>query len=168
MLSPVVIRSSNNISQIKRELRKIGRSEIKVGVMEGGEVGMIAAVHEFGTTIQVTDKMRGWFAANGYPLKKDTTEIIIPERSFIRAGFDANINRTANKIEQFLPLVIQNNISADEFLNAIGLDLASHIRDFTNELSSPPNSKMTKDRKGSSNPLIDSGRLRDAIKHKVE
>lgn len=136
--------------------------------MQEDDVGMIAAVHEFGATIPVTDKMRGWFGANGYPLKKETTEIIIPERSFIRGGFDANINKTAEKLENLLPLVIQNGLSADAFLNAIGLDLASHIRDYMNELSSPSNSGMTKEMKGSSNPLIDTGRLRDAIQHKVE
>lgn len=164
----VKVRTKNNIPRLTNALRKIGRSEIKVGVLDTGDIGMIAAVHEFGTKIAVTDKMRGWFAANGFPLKKDTQYIIIPERSFIRGGYDKYINKTADKIEALLPHVISLALDSNAFLDAIGMDLASHLKKYMNELDNPPNSDMTVQRKSSSNPLIDSGRLRSAIKHEVE
>ena len=45
----------------------------------------IAAVHEYGCTIRVTDKMRGYLHSQGLHLKKTTQFIRIPERSFLRA-----------------------------------------------------------------------------------
>lgn len=164
----VTIRTTNNIPRVTQALRDVARKEIKVGVFDSGELGMIAAVHEFGTQIEVTPKMRGWFGANGYPLKASTTHINIPERSFIRGGFDEHIGKTIDKIETMLPHVMALAMDSDMFLDAIGMDLASHIKKYMNELDSPPNADMTVQRKGSSNPLISSGRLRNSIKHKIE
>lgn len=164
----VTVKSTNNIPRISKALREIGRKEIQVGVFDKGEIGMIAAVHEYGIEIDVTEKMRGWFAYNGFPLKATTTKIVIPERSFIRAGYDANIDKIADKIEVLLPEVIALMIDSNAFLDAIGEDFASHLKKFTNELDSPPNSDMTIERKKSSNPLIHSGHMRDAITHRIE
>jgi len=55
----------------------------------------IAAVHEYGQTIVVTRKMRGYFrylAAKGVikaPLKKSTRVLIIPQRSYLNDAMDA-------------------------------------------------------------------------------
>lgn len=95
-------------------------------------------------------------------------QVVIPERAFIRGGFDENIDRIAKKIKQMLPDVLNADINVDVFLNAIGQDFATHIKKYMNELDSPPNATLTESNKGSSNPLIDTGRLRDSITHKVE
>ncbi|MFS0878019.1 hypothetical protein [Solibacillus isronensis] len=164
----ITIRSTNNIPKVKKALKEVSKKEIKVGIFDQGELGMIAAVHEFGAEIPVTPKMRGWFSANGYPLKASTTTIVIPERSFIRAGFDEYHTKIADKIEVMLPQVLMLAISSNTFLDAIGVEFASLLKKYTNELSDPPNSEMTIERKKSSNPLIDSGRMRNAITYKVE
>lgn len=44
----------------------------------------LGAVHEFGATINVTPKMRAYLHHIGIHLKKETTSIIIPTRSFLR------------------------------------------------------------------------------------
>lgn len=44
----------------------------------------LGAIHEFGATINVTEKMRGYLHKIGIHLKKDTTSIVIPTRSFLR------------------------------------------------------------------------------------
>ena len=54
-----------------------------IGVKKGSEVS-IAAVHEFGCTIQVTPKMRAYFHYNGLHLKATTQFINIPPRPFLR------------------------------------------------------------------------------------
>lgn len=77
--------------KIIENLRKAlsGDSYVKVGVLgSGGSEGSqvyIAGVHEFGGHPRVTDKMRGYFrAVFGASIKKTTTHITIPQRSFIR------------------------------------------------------------------------------------
>ena len=88
-----------------------------IGVKKGtkgkkGDIVNIAAVHEFGCTIKVTDKMRRAFAAKfpGTGIRKETQYIHIPERSFLRAALKdpefrkevGDIYLTAIK-EAFLP-----------------------------------------------------------------
>jgi hypothetical protein len=54
----------------------------------GAELLMIAKVQEFGITIDVTPKMRGYLAATGLHLRADTTSIVIPPRPFISTALD--------------------------------------------------------------------------------
>lgn len=166
----VTIRSTNNTNRVLRSLRQIDRSNIKIGMVGpvDSELVMIASVHEFGTEIQVTDKMRAWFAANGYPLKASTTKIVIPERSFLRSGYDENVDEIASKLERLIPDVLQNRVSPSAFMDAIGLEFAGLIQQKLRNLRDPADSSMTTERKGSSNPLIDTGRLVGAIKHEVD
>ena len=44
----------------------------------------LGAVHEFGCTINVTEKMRAYLHHIGIHLRKDTTSVVIPTRSFLR------------------------------------------------------------------------------------
>lgn len=94
--------------------------------------------------------------------------ITIPERSYLRTGFDENVDNIAAKIEDFLDDVLNFNLDPDVFLDAIGTEFAGLIQLKMRRLSSPPNSNITKNVKGSSNPLQDTGRLIGAIRHEVE
>lgn len=47
----------------------------------------LGAIHEFGATINVTDKMRAYLHHIGIHLKPETTTITIPARSFLRDTF---------------------------------------------------------------------------------
>lgn len=67
----------------------ISPEEVLVGVNrtvqgKNGPVN-IAAIHEYGCTIQVTPKMRGYLHSQGLHLKASTNFIRIPERSFLRS-----------------------------------------------------------------------------------
>lgn len=205
----VTIRSTNNIPRLKQVLRKLGRSEIKVGVFGqdnyeyGNDADMltIAYVHEFGTTIrpreakfltiplvpEAKNKRAGDFPdlqpiglddgsgvlarVNGddiQPIFALVKSVTIPERSFIRTGFDQNVGKITDKIENLLSDVLEFNIDPDIFLDAIGTEFAGLIQRHMRRISSPPNAASTKAVKGSSNPLHDTGRLIGAIRHEVE
>lgn len=164
------IRDQNNIPRLQAQLRKLTNRKVRVGIFgdEDSEMVMIGNVHEYGCEIPVTPKMRAWFAAQGYPLKKTTTVIKIPERSFIRSGYDENEDALFNKIEDLFQNVLDFSINADIFADMVGLELESKIKDKMRNISNPANSQMTVDRKGSDNPLVDSGRLFGSITHKLE
>ncbi|WPZ17794.1 hypothetical protein UM396_14510 [Geobacillus subterraneus] len=166
----VVIKDTNNIDKVMRNLKQLGGKQIKVGLFgsDSSELVMIGAVHEYGAEIPVTPKMRAWFAANGYPLRKETTVIKIPERSWLRSGYDENIDKIAKKIEEMVPDVIEGNVNPRLFMDAIGMEFAGLIQKKMRDLKDPPNSQMTIERKGSDNPLIDTGRLVGAIRHEIE
>lgn len=162
-------RNKDLLKDIVKHARAIDGRTLRVGVMEDGELGMIAHVHEYGCDIKVTDKMRAYLsAAKGIHLKKSTTVIRIPERSFIRAGFNEHEKDWRIKADQLIDEAVTGNVPVETMLDMLGLELAGKIQEFARDLKSPPNSSATKMLKGSSNPLVDTGRMIGAIKHEVD
>jgi len=47
---------------------------------KGQDLNLVGLVHEWGATVPVTDAMRGFFLANGVPLRPETTHLTIPPR----------------------------------------------------------------------------------------
>lgn len=54
----------------------------------GGELTMIARVHEHGATIRVTPAMRGYLGAQGLHLRPETDAVVIPARPFVGPGVE--------------------------------------------------------------------------------
>lgn len=142
-----------------------GRS-VEIGAH--GENAWLSGIHEFGCRIKVTKKMRAWFARNGYPLKKTTTEIVIPERSFLRGGMDEYGEAIIEEYSKLTGNVLSGSVPAEVLLEGIGQELATKIKTYARNLSEPPNSAMTVQRKGSSNPLVDTGTMIDSINYEVK
>ena len=147
----------------------------------------LGAIHEFGATINVTDKMRAYLHHIGIHLKKDTTTITIPARSFLRDTFftgDAkerlmdfaglSDNEEFNK--EFMEYKLIND--PDFFLKlckAIGAKGLEMVQDSFRAGGYPtkwtPISEITrKNRKGDADnpPLNDTGELMDSITVEVK
>lgn len=165
---PVRIRDKNNIPKLLKETKNMDGKKITVGIMGDNELSMIGAVHEFGAHIPVTPKMRAWFAAQGYPLRATTTHINIPERSFIRSGFDQSEKKFFEDTKKVLFQAFEKQAPTDTVLDALGLQLKGMIQTYMRDLSRPPLSQMTIDMTGRSNPLVNTGKLLEAIVHEVE
>lgn len=156
------------LDDMLEKIKKVQSHAIEIGVLvNDSEIQMIAHVHEYGATINVTPKMRAWFAYQGYPLKASTTVIKIPERSYMRSGIKNNKKEIVQKTGKLLPDVILHGVDEEKFLQSIGDEFAGLIQKNLRDLKTPPNSGMTKERKKSSNPLIDTGRLVGEIKARV-
>ncbi|WP_296113114.1 hypothetical protein [uncultured Anaerococcus sp.] len=161
---------NSGLDEIIKNLEDLEKYYVVIGITakNDSKLIMIANVHEYGCDIPVTNKMRGFFAYNfDVHLKKDTKVIKIPERSFIRSGFDKH-NQEFADYEDILMSVVDGNISAKTFYEIIGQGGADMMRGFLiNEVKSPANSGFTIKNKGSSNPLVDTGRLVNAIDYEV-
>lgn len=155
----------NDFPKVIATAESLKGRKVHIGALNG-ENAWLAGIHEYGCTIKVTDKMRKWFAAQGYPLKKTTTVIKIPERSFLRNGHDENAERVIAQTERVLGQVMAGKMSEEQYLDLFGLQFATAIKTYMRDLSSPANSGMTVERKGSSNPLIDTGSLLGSITYK--
>lgn len=155
---------------IKR-LEELESMYVAVGILSkaDGEILMIANVHEFGTDIKVTDKMRGFFLYEfGIPLKPTTKVIRVPERSFIRSAYDNKSDELYFDGAKLLDGVVEGTLSAKEFYTALGQVTVDVIKNYLiSEVNSPPNTPLTIANKGSSNPLVDTGRLVDSIAYEI-
>ena len=153
--------------EVQRTLETLNGRKVTVGCLKG-EHAWLAGIHEYGCSIPVTPKMRAFLHYKGYHLSKSTTVIVIPERSFIRTGHDTYIDEVMKKASQLLKQVAGGAMSSDQLLNSVGLMLSTKIKKFARDLSSPPNSGMTVQEKGSSNPLVDTGNMIEGITFEVE
>lgn len=157
----------NRLPEMERAAAELNGGKSNVGVF--GEQAWLAGIHEYGCRIKVTDKMRGYLHSQGLHLKARTEYITIPERAFLRNGYDESIGAVISGAEAVLRDVLSGHMSVEMFLGEIvGLPLASGIKDYAAALDNPPNHPFTTERKGSSNPLADTGDMIGSITYEVE
>lgn len=165
-----MIKDESRVDEVLKALDELSKGYVEVGVLSdnSSEILLIAQVNEYGVDIRVTDKMRGYLNSIGIHLKKDTKFIKIPERSYIRSSFDENKNKLIYKAEDLLVDVVNLKISPTAFFDALGKESVAIIQNYMKDLKRPPNHPVTIAQKGSSNPLIDTGRLIGSIDYKVK
>jgi len=93
----------------------------------------------------------------------------IPPRPFIRFTFDDEREKIGEQIDKAKLDVVLGKISKDRFLSRLGLWFQRKIVEKIDRSPewAEPNKESTKLIKGSSHPLIDSGRMRQSITHRL-
>ena len=141
------VRGGRKLRNLLRRAGRGGVERLQVGFFEsarypdGTPVAAVAAWNEFG-------------AAN------------IPERPFFRialAGMRDPIEQIIRNEINPLKLVVDRQLA-----DKIGAYAAGAVQESIADLTSPPNAPSTVARKGSSNPLIDTGQMRTAVTWRVE
>jgi hypothetical protein len=115
-------------------------------------VADLAVVHEFGAVIRT----------------RHGSEIVIPQRSFIRATIDEyapKLQRTASALGQG---VLMGKFMTRQALELLGQQGTGLIKQRIADRIAPRNADSTIARKKSSTPLVDTGQLRGSITHRVE
>ena len=122
---------------------------VDVGVIDAGKhneseltVASIAYIHEFGT---------------------DT----IPERSFMRSTLKEKKKDIVELKKKLLVKIQSGEMTMDKALALLGEFTKDLIQQKIVAISDPPNTPETIKRKGSSNPLIDTGQTKNSITYEV-
>ncbi len=138
-------RSTVRLDGIARNLR--GPKQVKVGLPSGkspGDVIKIAVWNHWGTS-------RG-----------------IPPRPFLANAMRDNRGKYRRAMMKSARDVMLGNTALPTVLNKLGIMAQGDIQAEITALQSPPNAPNTIRQKGSSNPLIDTGRMRAAVTWDVE
>lgn len=151
---------------MEKAVKALNKKKVNVGCDWAN--AWLAGIHEYGCKIKVTPKMRAYLHSQGLHLKDTTTYITIPERSFLRAGFDEHNAEVLKKAEQVMPDVLIGTMSVEKYCEIIGLLLSGKIKDYATGLNTPPNHPFTAEQKGSNNPLVDTGTMIESITFEVE
>ncbi len=162
------MRDNNRIPEVLRVIDRANNMKAKVGYISEGENKMKAAVHEFGVTIAVTPEMRAYLHHNGLHLKKSTTHIRIPERSFLRTGADINERVVQEKAAELIADVLSLGVPPELFFEMLGLELKGKIQEHARDLDHPVNHPYTVEQKGSSSPLVGTGEMIGSMEVEVE
>lgn len=149
----------------------------------------LGAVHEFGATINVTEKMRAYLHHIGIHLKPETTTITIPARSFLRStllsdwGKDELLGRVNLDVKdsewnkEYLEYKLLDK--GEEFFLALCEKIGLEAQDMVMTAFAlggipdkwPPISEVTRQNRKNdktSPPLVDSGQLANSIAYEVK
>lgn len=143
-------RTYRDVSDLALKLK--GPTRVKVGFPAGkadGDIVMRAIWNEFGT------RGGGW----GGP---------IPERPFMRNSMRSNRGKYQRAMASGAKSILSGGASLNSILSRLGILAQGDIQSEITSLASPPNSPVTIALKGSSNPLIDTGEMRQKVTWKVD
>lgn len=161
----------DNTAKLKQIISELKSKKIKVGIFgsSGSQMLIIASVNEFGCSIKITPKMRAWLHYNGLHVKDSTKQIVIPERSFLRATANGKRDLMDKFIQQNLNDLFTFKIDLNTFLNRVGQYLAQLTQQTLLTSGYKENHPFTIERKGGkSKPLVNSGRLLNSITYEIE
>lgn len=96
------------------------------------------------------------------------TERGIPARSYIRSTVDNLEDKYAREIERLANHLIEGRYSKFQALSILGQIVEGDIKTKIINLKEPPNDPSTIKKKGSENPLVDTGLLGQSIRYIVK
>ena len=145
----VTIRDTPDGRRFKRMLQELSKLEVRVGFQageaqeeDGTDICEVAAYNELGTEH-------------------------IPARPFLRKSVDEN----ANKINSFMKAKVRDltqGVSGEQVLKEIGIFQKDFIQEKITSGGFAPNADSTIAKKGSSKPLIDTGRMRQSVNYVIQ
>jgi len=89
--------------------------------------------------------------------------IKIPERPFLRTGLKENITKYRVILGKGLRKILIGDTNPEQVLGILGLAAVADVQAKIVAVTSPPNTEATKEKKGSSSPLQDTGALKQHI-----
>ena len=127
-----------------------------------------------GAEIAVGFPMGSDSAASSYPNGQKVVDVAarnefgigVPERSFLRTGGSEFVDESSALFVKAVKAV-NNGAKLEDEADKIGLKAVSFVQSKIVSLSDPANKQSTIDRKKSSNPLIDTGLMRQSVVHEV-
>lgn len=138
---------NGGIEALKKRVKTPGT--VDVGIIDAGKhpsgditVAGIGFVHEFGSAT-------------------------VPERSFIRSTIIERKKDIISLQKKLLKKISDGSMDVKTGLGLVGEFMSGAIKEKIVAISSPPNSPATIAKKGSSNPLIDTGQLKNSITYEV-
>ncbi len=140
-------RGGKKLKRLLREAGKGGVSGVKVGFFstakyeDGTPVAAVAAWNEFGTKT-------------------------IPERPFFRNALAESERGVSNILAKGIDT--KKMVVDEQLAGRVGAYVAGQVMESITALKGPPNAPETVRRKGSTNPLIDTGMMRASVGWSVE
>lgn len=185
--------------KLQEYLRKVGGSlgatgrgyQVRVGFMEdamyqdGKSVATIAAIQEFGATINVAagsvtvyrlKGKKGQLLRKGRFVRKAKANFVtthargahtitIPPRPFFRNMIKKGAPHWGHDLATALRA---NDLDVARALGVLGNQLVGEIQTSINETNDPPNAPSTIRRKGAAKPLIDTGQMWKSVSYVVD
>lgn len=146
--------------KIKKELKLLNKSYTRVGIQgkEGKEKHSVKGKNKKkGATIAEI----ALYNEYGTPNAKHP----IPARPFMRTSFEENKKRIKKIKSSQYAKILAGRQTVRGALRLLGEFMVGKVKLKITAIKSPPNAAWTIESKGSSNPLIDTARMRNSVTH---
>lgn len=135
--------------KFQKMLRELAEKEVRVGFQHG------KATKEDGTDIC---DVAAW---------NELGTVYIPARPFLRQSVDDNVSKI-NSFLQGKKNDLIRGLSAEQVLKDIGIFQKDLIQEKITEGDFAANAESTIKKKGSSTPLVDTGRMRQSVNYEIK
>lgn len=92
----------------------------------------------------------------------------IPARPFLLNAIRSNRKKYLAALRKSAKKIIHGETSLNIVMNKLGILASEDVKSEITNLKTPPNSSVTIEMKGSSNPLIDTGEMRSSVTWEVD
>lgn len=144
-----------------KELAGLDGRLVQAGVT--GPHAHLARVHEFGCRVPVTPKMRAYLHHRGVHLRRETKVLVIPERAFLRRGYDALRQSLGERAAGVLERAAGGGPAK---LEELGRALAEGLRAHAKAGAPPPKKAFPGASGGPA--LTDTGAMLDGIDYEIK
>jgi hypothetical protein len=186
----------SGVDEIKREIEQLAEKfelpMLTVGIHESAKdpdegitMAGLGATHEYGADIDHpggTDygyankkaaedgKVRFLKKGTGFMVlgKTEPHKIKIPARPWLHPGFDSGMQTYMQIIEEGVDKFITGIGDLKKTMESVGVTAVGVVQEYMTALRSPPNTPETVEKKGSDNPLIDSGAMKSSVTYKFQ
>jgi hypothetical protein len=166
---PRVVEKDHGWARLKRELPEAEGAHVKIGLPTKVGKQPKRVESKDGTAAKVDKKLTlalvGWW--NEFGTRDKEGNQLIPPRSFLRSTHDENLRKVKRMKRILILKILDGRMTIKEALDIIGIYMVGQVQAKINNLRTPPNAESTKRQKGSDNPLVDIGQLKQAITHEV-
>lgn len=155
MISPTVsLIGKQQVEEALRELaRRLGSdARVLAGVPKG------AGNYEDGVTLATIAAVNNFGSADGK----------IPARPTLQPAIEKGAPQYQRLAEVMIPKVLSGEMTMLMLLEQMGQLAEGHIKQEITDMDSPPNAAATIAKKGSDNPLIDTGAFRQSIRYVID
>ncbi|WP_140926037.1 hypothetical protein [Apilactobacillus micheneri] len=127
---------------------------------KGRKTSQITGLYRRGHALGVDDITQPYKFRIMFVLKKS---VKIPPRPFMRYTLDHKKDEWNILLTNLIHEMLIGRLTANKAYTKLGNKIVDDLKQTINDFAHPQNSKLTQERKGFDNPLIDSGILRDSI-----
>ena len=92
----------------------------------------------------------------------------IPPRPFLLNAMRSNKDKYRDALKASAAKILTGEVTFEATLNKLGILAQGDVQQEITDLRDPPNSEVTIARKGSSNPLIDTGQMRQSVTWEIK
>lgn len=144
--------AGGDLEKLLAELARIGGKSVSIG-WQGSAA---SDTYENGETV-LNVAIRNHFGQDG-----------IPARPALSIAFQRKAPQLSTVLEKAIKAVAEGRSDAERAAGLVGAYAVGQVQETISEGVPPPNAPYTIEKKSSSKPLIDTGKLRQSITYKVE